>query len=95
MQLQAISPHFQCFLRIYSDIKQLPFNQIPIQAFFVINLCFVCLQTAFYAQSTFNAHFGLDDAMIIDTVKIEWPSGLIEIKNNINSNQFLIYTEGQ
>ncbi|MCP4705882.1 MAG: CRTAC1 family protein, partial [candidate division Zixibacteria bacterium] len=52
-------------------------------------------QSAFYAQSSLNAHFGLGDATMIDTIKIEWPSGIVEIKENENSNQFLIYTESK
>jgi enediyne biosynthesis protein E4 len=40
-------------------------------------------------------HFGLGDAAIIDTVTLEWPSGLIEIYTNLEANQILTLTEGE
>ncbi len=51
------------------------------------------------AQNTFNglnslrAHFGLGDAGIIDTLKIEWPSGIVDIMTDITVNQFITVTE--
>ncbi|MGH7594781.1 MAG: FG-GAP-like repeat-containing protein [bacterium] len=52
------------------------------------------------AQNTFNGHnslrqhFGLGNATMIDSLKIEWPSGLVEIQTNIAADQFLTMTEG-
>jgi hypothetical protein len=45
------------------------------------------------AQNSLNAHFGLGDASIIDSIKIEWPSGMIDTLTNVTINQFLSVTE--
>lgn len=41
-----------------------------------------------------RAHFGLGNASIIDSIKIEWPLGIIEYFTNVNTNQFVQYIEG-
>jgi len=41
------------------------------------------------------AHFGLGDATIVDLVRIEWPSGLIQELQNVSANQTLQVTEHQ
>ncbi|UCC45446.1 MAG: VCBS repeat-containing protein, partial [Candidatus Zixiibacteriota bacterium] len=46
------------------------------------------------AQSGPDAHFGLGDAVIIDSVLVEWPSGLADTLENTDANQFLVITEG-
>lgn len=50
--------------------------------------------TGYTTQHSMNAHFGLGDASRIDSLKIEWPSGLVEIVTNVSANQFLTITEG-
>ena len=42
---------------------------------------------------TLIAHFGLGDATIIDTVRIEWPSGIVQELHNVAANQILTVTE--
>jgi len=50
-------------------------------------------QTGFGGQNSLNAEFGLGDATIIDFLKIEWPSGLVQVWENVVVNQFLTVTE--
>ena len=40
-----------------------------------------------------RVHFGLGDATIIDTLRIEWPSGQVQEMRNVAGNQFLTVTE--
>jgi len=39
------------------------------------------------------AHFGLGDAAVVDTLRIEWPSGLVQELKDVAANQFLTITE--
>lgn len=50
-------------------------------------------QTGGKSNSSFNAHFGLGDANIVDSIKIEWPSGYIQILTDVEINQYLKITE--
>lgn len=45
------------------------------------------------SQNSLNAEFGLGDATIIDSIKIEWPSGLQQVSTNVAVNRFLTITE--
>ncbi len=46
-----------------------------------------------YGQNELNAHFGLGDASTVDTLRIEWPSGIVQELHNLSPNQFLTITE--
>jgi hypothetical protein len=46
-------------------------------------------QTGHNGQNMLAAHFGLADATIIDSIEIEWPSGIKEVYRNISINQKL------
>ena len=50
-------------------------------------------QSGHRAQSSLNAHFGLGNATIIDTIIVEWPSGITWDTSNVPTNQFLSITE--
>ncbi|UCE18936.1 MAG: VCBS repeat-containing protein [Gemmatimonadota bacterium] len=52
-------------------------------------------QTGAHAQSPLETHFGLGDATIIDSIRIEWPSGMVDILTDVNVDQFLVVTEGE
>jgi len=52
-------------------------------------------QTGKCAQNSMNVHFGLGEATIIDSIKIEWPSGLVEVLTDIEINRFITITEGE
>ena len=41
------------------------------------------------AQNSFNAEIGLGNATIIDSIKIEWPSGIVDRFANVSVNQFV------
>jgi hypothetical protein len=45
------------------------------------------------AQNDVRPNFGLGDAKIIDTVRIEWPSGIVQELHNVAPKQFLTVTE--
>ncbi|MFQ5639744.1 MAG: FG-GAP-like repeat-containing protein [bacterium] len=47
----------------------------------------------FGGQNSLNAEFGLGDATIIDSIRIEWPSGTVQDTANVKVNQFLIIVE--
>jgi len=42
-----------------------------------------------------RAHFGLGDATQVDTLRIEWPSGIVQEIENVPANQVLTVTEHQ
>ncbi|MCH7963097.1 MAG: VCBS repeat-containing protein [Bacteroidetes bacterium] len=46
-----------------------------------------------YATNSLNAEFGLGDATIIDSLKIEWPLGIIETYTDIAVDQFITAIE--
>jgi hypothetical protein len=50
-------------------------------------------QTGFCSQSSLNAEFGLGDATDIDSIRIEWPSGIVWDTTNVEVDQFLTITE--
>ncbi|MBN1559818.1 VCBS repeat-containing protein [candidate division KSB1 bacterium] len=51
-------------------------------------------QTGFGSQNSLNVEFGFGDADIIDSLVVVWPSGLIQVWEDIQANQFLTLTEG-
>lgn len=46
-----------------------------------------------YCAGPLEAHFGLGDATNVDTVRIEWPSGLVQEFHDVAPRQILTYTE--
>lgn len=52
-------------------------------------------QNSFQGQNDLRVHFGLNDAVTIDSILIKWPKGLTETFTNINVNKFYSATEGQ
>lgn len=56
-------------------------------------------QNTFNGMNMLNAHFGFGStgplAFIIDTIKIEWPSGTVDLCTNVYANTFYSATEGQ
>ena len=55
-------------------------------------------QNTFNGMNMLNAHFGLGDSgpnpTIIDSIKIEWPSGTVDVCTQVISNTFYIANEG-
>lgn len=62
---------------------------------FVWQLREISAQSSYCGQNELRGHFGLGDASIIDSLKIEWPSGLVSYFDSIGINQFITITEGQ
>ncbi|MGH7495546.1 MAG: FG-GAP-like repeat-containing protein [bacterium] len=52
-------------------------------------------QTGYLGQNSLNAAFGLADAQMIDTLRIEWPSRTVEQYTNVPTNHFIEATEGR
>lgn len=53
----------------------------------------ISAQSAYCSQNDMRAHFGLGNATQVDSVKIEWPSGIKQHSTNLNTNQFLTIIE--
>lgn len=49
--------------------------------------------TGYLSQNSLRCHFGLGDATIIDSIKIEWSIGGTEIYTNVAVNDFYLATE--
>jgi hypothetical protein len=47
------------------------------------------------AEPALLAHFGLGDATKVATLRIEWPSGIVQELQNVPANQFLTVVESQ
>ncbi len=47
------------------------------------------------SQNGLLAHFGLGDAAIVTTLRIEWPSGIVQELPNVVADQFLTVVESQ
>jgi hypothetical protein len=41
------------------------------------------------------AHFGLGDAINVTKLRIEWPSGIVQERENVSANQFITVVESQ
>jgi hypothetical protein len=44
-------------------------------------------------NGTLTAHFGLGDSTIVETLRIEWPSGIVQELHDVAAKQFLTVTE--
>jgi len=55
----------------------------------------IASQASFRSQNDLIAHFGLGDASIIDSLKVEWPSGIVDVYSNIKANQIITAIENQ
>ena len=48
---------------------------------------------SYQSQNDFRLHFGLGSAATVDEIKIRWPSGKLQVLNNVKSNQILAVDE--
>jgi hypothetical protein len=53
----------------------------------------ISAQNAYCSQNDIRAHFGLGNATQADSVKIEWPSGILQYSMGLAANQFLTIIE--
>jgi enediyne biosynthesis protein E4 len=49
---------------------------------------------SYYSQSDLRLHFGLDQAQIVDSLEVRWPSGHVDIFRNLAVNHLHVITEG-
>jgi hypothetical protein len=49
--------------------------------------------TSFEFQRESRAHFGLGDASDVDSVRVEWPSGLVQVLTGVGPNQEIVIVE--
>jgi hypothetical protein len=47
------------------------------------------------SQNDPRIHFGLADHTVIDTIEVEWPSGISQTLENIEANQILTIREAE
>lgn len=50
-------------------------------------------QTGYSGQNSLRLHFGLGSTTTIDSIKIDWPSGIKKVLTNVLANQYLKITE--
>ncbi|MEO8148829.1 MAG: CRTAC1 family protein [Bacteroidia bacterium] len=55
----------------------------------------ISAQTGYCGQNMLTVHVGLGNASNIDTLKIEWPSGIVDMYLNVNTDQITTAIEGQ
>jgi hypothetical protein len=55
----------------------------------------ITCEDAYSGQNCLLAHFGLGDATNVTTLRIEWPSGIVQELTNVAANQFLKVVECQ
>ncbi len=71
-------------LRVWAKINGQP----------VLQIREISSQTGYCGQNSLSAHFGLKDAIVVDSINVRWPSGLRQVLLNVNANQTLKITEG-
>ena len=47
-----------------------------------------------YCGQRLTAHFGLGDAAVVDTLRIQWPSGAVDVVTNVAANRSITVREG-
>jgi Tol biopolymer transport system component len=54
----------------------------------------ISAKNGFMSQGELIAHFGLGDATFVDSVMVEWPSGIVDTLTGVAVDQLLIIKEG-
>src|SRR6202012_817160 len=49
---------------------------------------------SYYSQSDLRVHFGLDQAEMVDSLEVRWPSGQVDRYRNLVVNRLYVVTEG-
>jgi enediyne biosynthesis protein E4 len=49
---------------------------------------------SYYSQNDLRLHFGLDEATIVDSIEVRWPSGQVDSFTNLAINRLYILEEG-
>jgi hypothetical protein len=53
----------------------------------------ISTQNSFNGHNSLRVHFGFGDAIKIDELVFEWPSGVVDIMTDVDVNQFITVTE--
>jgi len=53
----------------------------------------ISAQNGYCSQNDVRAHFGIGNATNLDSIKIEWPSGILQYSVNVTPKQFLTIVE--
>lgn len=53
----------------------------------------ISAQSAYCGQNDMRAHFGVGDATVMDSVRIEWPSGIVQHLTSVQVDQILAVKE--
>jgi hypothetical protein len=54
----------------------------------------VSASTGYGSQSALDVHFGLGDATVFDSVRVEWPSGNVDVLTNLPADRYTNLAEG-
>jgi enediyne biosynthesis protein E4 len=49
---------------------------------------------SYYSQNDLRLHFGLDQAQVVDSLEIRWPSGQVDKFSSLQVNRLFVVTEG-
>jgi hypothetical protein len=49
---------------------------------------------SYYSQNDLRLHFGLDEATIVDSIEVRWPSGQVDSFTNLAVNRLYVLEEG-
>jgi hypothetical protein len=49
---------------------------------------------SYYSQNDLRLHFGLDQAEIVDSLEVRWPSGQVDTFRNLPVNRLYVVSEG-
>ncbi len=52
-------------------------------------------QNTFCGSNSFDVHVGLGDAAVVEELRIEWPSGTVDVYTDVAADEFLLAVEGQ
>ncbi|MBM3215973.1 CRTAC1 family protein [Candidatus Poribacteria bacterium] len=55
----------------------------------------VCSGGSYISQNDVRAHFGLGDAVQVDRLEIRWPSGIVDVLENVAANRQIRVVEGE
>jgi hypothetical protein len=61
----------------------------------VLQMREISAQNGYCSQNELRVHVGLNTTILIDEIKIVWPSGLTQTFNNVKADQILEVTEGK
>jgi enediyne biosynthesis protein E4 len=49
---------------------------------------------SYYSQNDLRLHFGLDQAQVVDSLEVRWPSGQVDSFKNLDVNRLYVVEEG-